>query len=228
MRAAIDDHVALARRNRNERIRRHAERGEIGAELRLDAAELGLAVGDLVHLVDDDGDPADAEQMQQKTVPPALLAHAFGGIDHQQRGVRLGGTRHHVLQELDVARRIDQQHIAVRRVEPDLAGVDGDALVALGLQRVEQERPFERHAAPLAHAFDGLELAVGQRARVVHQPADQGRLAVIDVTDDDDAHGCPLGQGGLHCHRRGNWLDRGFRHHRYPAVRSRSKASSVS
>ena len=54
MRAAIDDHVALARRNRNEGIRRHAERGEVGAELRLDAAELGLAVGDLVHLVDDD------------------------------------------------------------------------------------------------------------------------------------------------------------------------------
>ena len=140
------------------------------------------------------GDPADAEQMQQEAMPPALLAHAFGGVDHQQRGVGLGGARHHVLQEFDVARRIDQQHVAVRRVEPDLAGVDGDALVALGLQRIEQERPFERHAAPLAHALDGLELAVGQRARVVHQPADQGRLAVIDMADDDDAHGGALGE----------------------------------
>ena len=74
-------------------------------------------------------------------------------------------------------------------MEPDLRGVDGDALVALGLERVHQERPFERHAALLAHGLDRLELAVGQRAGVVEQAADQRRLAVVDMADDDDREG---------------------------------------
>ena len=71
--------------------------------------------------------------------------------------------------------------------EADLAGVERDALVALGLQRIEQERPFERHAAPLADGLERFELAVRQAAGFVQQPADQRRLAVIDMPDDDDA-----------------------------------------
>ena len=31
-----------------------------------------------------------------------------------------------------------------------------------------------------------LELALGQRARVVEKPADEGGLAVVHVADDDD------------------------------------------
>jgi hypothetical protein len=47
---------------------------------------------------------------------------------------------------------------------------------------------LERHAAPRAHGFEHLELAVGQAAGLMQKAADQRRLAVIDVTDDDDAH----------------------------------------
>ena len=72
--------------------------------------------------------------------------------------------------------------------KPDLAGVDGDALVALGLQRVEQERPLERHAAARADGLERVELAVRKASRFVQQAADQGRFAVIDMADDDDAH----------------------------------------
>ena len=78
-------------------------------------------------------------------------------------------------------------HVARSGAEADLRGVDGDALVALGLQRVQQERPFERHAAPRADGLQHFELAVGQAAGLVQQPADQRRLAVIDMADDDDA-----------------------------------------
>ena len=74
------------------------------------------------------------------------------------------------------------------RAEADLRGVDGDALVALGLQRIEQERPFERHAAPRADGLQHLQLAFGQAAGLVQETADQGRFAVIDMADDDDAH----------------------------------------
>ncbi len=43
-------------------------------------ADLLEAIGaeiDAVHLVDDDRDLPDAEQMQQIAVPPGLVAHAF-------------------------------------------------------------------------------------------------------------------------------------------------------
>ena len=160
----------------------------MGADLALDRVEARRVVADAVHLVDDDGDLPHAEQVQQIAVPPRLLAHALGGIDDQHRGVGLGGAGDHVAQELGVAGRVDQHEIARGRAEADLAGVDGDALVALGLQRVEQERPFERHAAPRADRLELLELAVGQAAGLGQQPADQRRLAVVDMADDDDAH----------------------------------------
>ena len=105
----------------------------------------------------------------------------------QQRGIGLRRAGDHVAQELGVARRVDQDDVARRGAEADLAGVERDALVALGLQRVEQERPFERHAAPLADRLQRIDLAVRQAAGLVQQPSDQRRLAMIDVTDDHDA-----------------------------------------
>ena len=86
-----------------------------------------------------------------------------------------------------MAGRVDQHDVARSGAEADLRGVDGDALVALGLQRVEQERPFERHAAPGADRLEHLELAFGQALGLVQQASDQRGLAVIDVADDDDA-----------------------------------------
>ena len=157
-----------------------------------------LAEIDAIHLVDDDRDLADAEQMQQIAVPAGLVAHAFGGVDDQHRGIGLRGAGDHVAQEFRVARRIDQHDLARIGAEADLRGVDGDALVALGLQRVEQERPFERHAAPRADRLQHLQLAVGQAAGLVQQPPDQRRFAVIDMADDDDAHLRP----GRRRHRR--------------------------
>ena len=46
---------------------------------------------------------------------------------------------------------------------------------------------FERHAATGADCRQGFELAVRETSRLVQQPADQRRLAVIDVTDDNNA-----------------------------------------
>ncbi len=182
-----DDAVAVARRNRDDRGRLHAEALEMRADLGVELAKPAVVVAHPVHLVDDDDDLAHAEQVQQVAVPPRLLAHAFGGVDDQQRRIGLGRAGDHVAQELGVAGRIDQDEIARRRAEAHLAGVDGDALVALGLQRIEQERQFEGHAAPRAHRLELVELAVGQAAGFGEQAADQGRLAVIDMADDDDA-----------------------------------------
>ena len=111
------------------------------ADLGIDLAEPAVVIAHPVHLVDDDHDLTHAEQMQEIAVPPRLLAHALGRVDDQQRGIGLGRAGDHVAQELGMAGRVDQDEIARRRAEADLAGVDGDALVALGLQRIQQERP---------------------------------------------------------------------------------------
>ena len=143
---------------------------------------------DAVHLVDDDRDLPDPEQMQQIAVPPCLVAHAFQRVDDEHRAVGLGSAGDHVAQKFGVAGRVDQHDVARTGTEADLRGVDGDALIALGLQCIEQERPFERHAAPRADSLQHFQLALGQAAGLVQQAADEGGFAVVDMADDDNAN----------------------------------------
>ena len=211
---AVHDVVAVAGDRRDDEVGRDADLAQVGCIPLLIASKVFRAIHQ-VHLVDDDDDLADAEQVQQEGVGARLLLDALAGVDQHDRRVGAGGTGDHVLDELAMARRVDDGVVALRRLEPDLRGVDGDALVALRLERVHQEGPFERHAAPLAHRLDLLQLAVGQRAGVVEQAADQGRLAMVDMADDDDAHEIAFG-----AHRGAA--------HIYPVARRRSNASSVS
>ena len=184
---ALGDAVAVARGNRDHSRGLHAEALQMRRDLVADFLEALGGEIDAVHLVDDDRDLLHAEQMQQIAVTAGLVAHAFERVDDQHRAVGLRGAGDHVAQEFGVAGRVDQHDVARIGAEADLRGVDGDALVALGLQRVEQERPFERHAAPRADGLQHLELAVRQAAGFVQQAADQRRLAVVDMADDDDA-----------------------------------------
>ena len=169
-----------------------------------DFVESRCAEIDPVHLVDNDGYLFDAKKMQQIAVAPRLVAHALQRIDDQHGAVRLRGAGDHVAQEFGVARRVDQHHVARAGTEANLRGIDGDALVALGLQRIEQERPFERHAAPRADSLEHFQLAFGQAAGLVQQAPDQGRFAVIDMADDDDADLRTRSAVGRRRYRRGN------------------------
>jgi hypothetical protein len=181
------DVVAVAGGDRDDEAGAEADAVEV---LRVGLADLVVArLGEShrVHLVDDHSDLPDAQQMQEETVEARLLLDALAGVDQHQRGVGARRARDHVLDEFTVPGRVDDHVVARRRAQPDLGGIDGDALVALGLEGIHEERPFEGHAAPLAHRLDGLELALGQRAGIVDQATDEGRLAVIDMADDDDA-----------------------------------------
>ena len=71
--------------------------------------------------------------------------------------------------------------------EADVAHVDGNTLIAFGLQRVCDKRPFERHPSTSTHLLDRLDFARWKRPDIVEQPTDQRRLAMIDVPHDDDA-----------------------------------------
>jgi hypothetical protein len=92
----------------------------------------------------------------------------------------------HVLQELDVARRVDDQEVALLGLEEDPRGVNRDPLRLLVLERVEQEGVLERLGIPLSVGLDHLELALGERVGIHQQPADDGALAVVDVPGDDE------------------------------------------
>ncbi len=178
----------LARRDRDEHARLDLEPGEERAVFRFDGAEHALLVIDGVHLVDHDGHLPDAQQAEQITVAAALFAHALVGGDEEQGRVGAGGPGDHVFEKLLVARRVDEHaRTPGGGLERDLGNVDGDVLVALGLEGVHEKRPLEGHAAPLATGLDGVELAVRKRARVVQQPPDERGFAVVHVADDDDA-----------------------------------------
>src|SRR5262249_54227852 len=139
-------------------------------------------------------------------------------------------------QKFSVSGSVNQDEIARPRAKSNLACIDGDTLIPLGLQCIEQERPFECHAAPGADRFELFELAVRQTSGFGEQSSDQGRFAVIHMADDDDAdqgtENCDLrvqlgGDMGIH----GDTLwskEQGVFFQRYPATRSRSKASSDS
>ena len=180
---------------------------EVGV-LRDDPVERVLPVAHLVHLVHQDGDLPDAEHCQHVAVSAGIFLHAFRGVDHQKGGRRVRRAADHVLQELDVARCIDDEEVPFRRLEEDSRGVDRDALRLLVLQGVEQERILERLRVALAVSLDLLELALRQRAGVGKQTADDRALAVIDMAGDHEAQ--PLAVRG--------------RRHMYPL---RRRSSSV-
>lgn len=189
--------VAVARGDRQDRRRGDAHAAEILVDLAGHFLEAVLGVVDQVHLVDRDHDVVEAEQVQDVAVAAGLLLDPFLGIDHQDGGIGRGGTGDHVLQKLLMARRVDDDVGAGRGLEEDLGCVDGDALVALGLQGVEHERPFHRHPAPVGHGLHRFHLAVGQGAGVVQHAADQGRLAVVHMADDDELHRREVGDRGV-------------------------------
>ncbi len=191
-RVMCDDPNALARRSRNDGSGREAKLVQVTRDLRLDLAKTRYVIGQTVHLVDDDDQLPDAQQMDQIAVPARLLAHALGCVNHQDGGIGLRSTGNHVAQELGVARRVDQHEVPRISAEADLTSVDGDALITLGLQGVKQERPLERHAATGTDGFQMIELAIGQAAGLVQQASDQGRLAVIDRAEDHDPDERPV------------------------------------
>ncbi len=70
---------------------------------------------------------------------------------------------------------------AARRDEAAIRDVDRDPLLALGAQAVGEQRQVDVVVAAAARSvLDVLELVDEDLLRVEEQPADQGRLAVVD------------------------------------------------
>ena len=190
VRARCRDVVALQRRQRDADDVVEPDLLRERAVLRFDAVEHVLRVADHVELVDGQHDLADAEERDQIAVPSRLRQHALAGIDQDHGDVGGRGAGDHVARVLLVARRIGDDEIALVGGEEAVGDVDGDALLALGVQAVEEQREVEIAAlrAELPGVgFERRELVLVEHLRFVQQAADQRALAVVDAAAGDEA-----------------------------------------
>ena len=137
---------------------------------------------------------------------PGLGLQPLARVDEQHGDLAPGSAGDEVAGILLVTGRIGDDEAAGFGREIAPGDVDGDALLALGGQPVEQQREIERLALGAVAARVGgerFELVVEQQAAIVEQPADQGRLAVVDAAAGDEpeqrlraAVGRRLGPGG--------------------------------
>jgi hypothetical protein len=89
-----------------------------------------------------------------------------------------------------MTRRVGDDEAPRRGGKEAVGDVDGDALLSLGLQAIDQERKVEARPlrAELARiSFQGSRLVFEDRARIVQQPPNQRRLAIVDAAAGDEA-----------------------------------------
>ena len=117
--------------------------------------EGGLRVVQRIDLVDGEDDAGHAQQVRQQRVaarlrqqraPARRVPVDLGDVHQHDGGVAAGGGGDHVARVLLVARRVGDDELALRRGEVAVGHVDGDALFALGLQAVGQQRQVDRLA----------------------------------------------------------------------------------
>ncbi len=123
-------------------------------------------------------------------MPPRLGQHAAPRID--QDDGEIGGRRagHHVAGILLMAGRIGDDEFAPVGREEAIGDVDGDALLALGGEPVDQEGEVELAALRpdlLAVGLERRQLVFEQHLGFVEQPADQRALAVIHAAAGNEA-----------------------------------------
>ena len=107
------------------------------------ASKARVRVVDQVHLVDGEHDAGNAEQVHEVAVTARLRQHALAGVDQDHRQVRGRGAGHHVARVLLVARRVGDDELAPLGGEEAVGDVDGDALLALGRQPIDEQREVE-------------------------------------------------------------------------------------
>ncbi len=181
-----DDVRALERADREERDVLEAERAREVGERLLDARVDRAVVPDEIHLVHAHGEMRDPEERRDVRVPPRLLEHAEPRVDQDERHVRRRGPRDHVPRVLNVARRVGDDELARFGREVTVRDVDRDPLLALRSEAVCEEREVDLLALHGRRAPHGLELILVDHPRVVEEPADQRRLAVVDRADADE------------------------------------------
>ena len=146
-----------------------------------------------------------------------LRQQTLARIHQHDRQFGVGRTGGHVARVLLVPRTIGDDEVASRGVEVAVGHVDGDALFALGVQAIGEQREIQRiagagvQASAVAHQRGNL--VVGKHAGVVQQAPEQRALAVVHAAAGDEAQQvAAIGGGG--------GIDGG--HQKYPSCFLRS------
>ena len=103
-----------------------------------------------------------------------LVEHAFTRVDQQDRQIAGGRAGGHIAGVLLVPRGVGDDKFAFFRREVAIGHVDGDALLALGLQAIHQQRQvqfFALGAVTLAVVVQRRELIFIDLTGIVQQAA---------------------------------------------------------
>src|SRR3989441_3608266 len=198
----LRDVLALVRADRDERdfVDLVADAPQEAREFRLQLVESRLRERRLrrVHLVDRDDELLDAERAREEDVLFRLRLDAFRGPDHEDGRIRLGRARDHVLDEVPVARRVDDREVVLVRVKALVRDVDRQAALPLLLHLVHDEGELEGGLAHLlGELLQILEFVRVDVPRVIQDPADRRRLPVVDVADEYEVEVRLRGHGVL-------------------------------
>ena len=188
--AAFQDVVAVQGGDRDGGDLIEAEAGGEGLVVVANGREALGAVVDQVHLVDRQHHMADADQRDQVAVAPGLGQDPLAGVDEDHRHLRGGGAGDHVAGVLLVTGGVGDDELALVGGEEAVGDVDGDPLLALRLQAVEEQGVVDLlplGADPLAVRLQCRQLVFEDQLRIPEHPADQGALAVVDAAAGDEA-----------------------------------------
>src|SRR5438270_10773237 len=116
---------------------------------------------------------------------PTLLSCALVRRDYDHRRISRGRAGNHILQELLVAGRVDDRESAILGPKMDLGGVDGDVLLLLLRQRIEDESVLEPPAVPLTRRPNCFQFSFGKRVRRLEDPPNHRRFSMVDMSDED-------------------------------------------
>merc|ERR1712216_772541 len=156
--------------------------GEEVGHLLLDLLVAGLRVRGLgvVHLVHGNAHLLDTEGVGEESVLAGLALLGDTGLEL---------TGNHVLDEVAVARGIDDGEVVLVGLELPEGDIDGDTTLALGLELVKHPGVLE---GPLAHLggllLELLDHALVNATALVDKVTGGGRLARVDMPDDDNVN----------------------------------------
>ena len=144
------------------------ERGEEVEHLVHHLGDAGVGLVDLV-----DGDDRLQADLQRLADDEFRLRHRpFGGVDEHDGAIDHRQNALHLAAEIGVAGRVDDIDAGVLPGDRGRLGHDRDAALFFEIVGIH-------------HAF-GDALILAERARLLEQTIDEGRLAVVDVGDDGD------------------------------------------
>ncbi len=159
-----------------------AQFGNKGAVFGLDPCEHLLGIVHEIDLVDHQRHVLHPKQREDETVAARLGQKPLAGVDQQQRHVGVGGAGRHVAGVLLVAGRIGGDEISPVGGKEAIGHVDGDALLALGDETVDQQREIDAllaHMPVAAVLFQRRQLVVEDHLAVIEQSADERRLTIV-------------------------------------------------